>query len=136
MRSLDEELVGKAIRERMQQEDLGRLAIASSATCLLVVGLERSRHGVVHDDPHVRLVDAHAEGVRRDDGADVAVHEGRLHVVAVCVVEPRVIRECRDASLLERDGDLLDIAAGGGVHDGDALVFAQHADERLILVRV
>ena len=44
------------------------------------------------------LVDAHAERVGRDDRAHALVHERVLHLVAVRVVEPRVVRDDGHAS--------------------------------------
>ena len=79
----------------VQQEHFGRLAVATGAARLLVVRLERARHRVMHDEAHVRLVDAHAERVGRDDRAHALVHERVLHLVAVRVVEPGVIRRGR-----------------------------------------
>ena len=136
MRTLDEEFVGEPVGECVQEEYFGRLPVAAGATGLLIVCLERARHGMVHDHAHVRLVDAHAERVRGDDGADVAIHERRLHVVPVRIVQAGVVRERRYASALERLRHLLDIAARCGIDDGHARVLAQHADERGILVRV
>ena len=69
IRALDEKLVGEAIGKRVQQIAAGRLAVAAGAAGFLVVRLERAGHGVVDDEAHVRLVDPHAEGVGRDDGA-------------------------------------------------------------------
>ena len=74
---------------------LGRLAVAAGAPRFLIVRLERARHGVMDDQPHVRLVDPHAERVRRDDRAHAAPHERVLHVAAMRVVEPGVIRRRR-----------------------------------------
>ena len=136
MGTLDEELVGESVGKGMEQEDLGRLAVAPRATGFLIVGLERSRHGVVHDDAHVRLVDAHPERVRGNDGANVAIHEGGLDVVAMRIVEPGVIGERRDARPLQGERHLLHVATSRRIDDRHALMVAEHADQRLILLRV
>ena len=78
-----------------------RLAVAPGASGFLVVRLERSRHRVVHDQAHVRLVDAHAERVRRDDRAHLLRHERVLHVVTLLVVEAGVVRGGRNPRALE-----------------------------------
>ena len=66
-------------------------AVAARAAGLLVPGLERRRDADVGDGPHVRLVDAHAERVRRDDDVEVAVHEPPLHRRAALAGEARVV---------------------------------------------
>ena len=132
----DEELVREAVRKGMQQEHLRRLAVAARSPRLLVVRLQCAGHGVVNDDAHVRLVDSHSEGIGGDNRADVAIHEGVLHIVPVRVVETGVVGQSRDAGLLERPRHLLDVLAGGRVHDGDALVLPENVDERRVLVRI
>ena len=57
----------------------GVLAVAAGAADLLVVGLDRARRGQVDDRAHVGPVDAHAEGVGRDDDLELAGGEGALH---------------------------------------------------------
>ena len=67
--ALDEEHVQALVARLGEQQRSGRRAVAAGAAGLLVVGLDRPRHGRVADGPHVGLVDAHPERVRRDDDA-------------------------------------------------------------------
>ena len=53
-------------------------AVATRAAGLLVVALDRLRQVEVGDEPHVGLVDAHAEGDRRDHDDAVLAQEARL----------------------------------------------------------
>jgi hypothetical protein len=80
--------VREAVGEGVEQVHLAVQPVAAGAAGLLVVRLERARHRVVHDEPDVRLVDAHAERVGRYDGPHLLVHERVLHLVPVRVVEP------------------------------------------------
>ena len=55
---------------RVEQHAARRLAVASGAARLLEIVFQRSGDVGMDDQPHVRLVDPHAEGVgRRDDPA-------------------------------------------------------------------
>ena len=66
-------------------------AVATAAPGLLVVGLERRRDAGVDDRPHVRLVHAHAERVRRDDHLDLVREEAPLHLRPLLARQPRVV---------------------------------------------
>ena len=55
------------------------------------------------DEPHVALVDAHAEGVGGDDDAHFVAHPGVLHLGALFVTEAGVIRARGDASSRSED---------------------------------
>ncbi len=56
----------------------GRESVATGTTGLLEIAFDALRHVQVSDEPHVGLVDAHAEGDRRDDHATVVALEARL----------------------------------------------------------
>jgi hypothetical protein len=88
------------------------------------------------DEPHVRLVDPHAEGVRRHNGTDVLVHEAVLHLVPMRIVEARMVGGGRDPRPFEDAGDAFDVAARGGVHHREALVLSQGLHERVVLLGV
>ena len=53
---------------------------ASSANFLRVI-LQTFRQSSMHDKPDVTLVDAHAEGNRRDNYMDIVSHPTKLHVL-------------------------------------------------------
>ncbi len=71
----------------------------------------------MRDEAHVRLVDAHAEGDRRDDDDAVLALEPRLVGGPVGVVHPRVIRDRRDALAGQPRGRLVDPAARQAIDD-------------------
>jgi hypothetical protein len=74
-----------------QQQRPGRLAVAPAAPALLQVAVDGVRDVEVDDEPHVGLVDAHAEGDRRHDDPQLAVHERLLHAVALALGQPGVV---------------------------------------------
>ena len=121
---LYEILMGEAVAERVQQHALGGLAVAARAARLLVVRLQRARHGVVHHQPHVRLVDAHAERVGGHDHPGLLLHEGLLHLAPVVVVQAGVVRQRPDALASQHAGDALHRLARGRVDDGQAVARA------------
>lgn len=72
---------------------------------LLVVGLHGLGHVKVTDEPHVRLVDAHAEGIGGGDHAQFSPLPPLLHGIPFLLAQPRVVeprihplrlQECRD----------------------------------------
>ncbi len=65
----------------VDQQAFGLEAVAAGSSRLLLVVLERSRRARVHDEAHVRSVDAHAECHRRHDDVD-ALAEERILVAA------------------------------------------------------
>ena len=134
MRAIDEELVRKAIGIRVEENARTRLAVASRAARLLVVGLQRAGHGVVNHEAYIRLVDAHAEGTGRDDHPRTLRHKGVLGTLTPCVVETRVIRSGVDAGVDEDGGDAFDRVACGSVYDRRSLGGAKQGDCRRILV--
>ena len=87
-------------------------AIAAGAARLLVVRLQRVRHVVVEHHAHIRLIDAHAEGVRRHDDSQAVARERILDSLAVGIFHARVIARALDALLLQVVGELLDAACG------------------------
>ena len=66
---------------RVEQHAARRLAVASGAARLLEVVLQRAGNVGVDHEAHVRLVDAHAEGVGRGDRAQLSVDKSVLHVL-------------------------------------------------------
>ncbi len=116
--ALDEEHVQALVLGLREQQRPRRKAVAARAARLLVPGLERRRDADVGDRPHVRLVDAHAERVRRDDHVEVAVHEPPLDRRAPLAGEARVVGGDLDAERgAEVRRDVLALRAGAGVDD-------------------
>ena len=135
-RGLDEELVREAVLEGVEQVAVRGLAVASGAAGLLVVRLERTRHRMMHDEPHVALVDPHAERVRRDDRAHLLRHERVLHLAPARVVEAGVVGLGADAGAREHVGHAIHGLARGGVDDRDAVVAGEQLDEGAVLLGV
>ena len=85
------------VRRRRDEQALGLEAVAAGAPGFLLIVLERSRRAGMHDEPHVRAVDAHAEGDRRDDHVDALAQERVLVRAALRVGQAGVIRKRRNA---------------------------------------
>ena len=100
-----------------QQQGLGQQTVPPGAARLLVVALDVLRHVVVHDEPHIGLVDPHAERHRRHDHMDVVPGEGVLHSRALGRGHAGVIRGSPDARLPQALGHLLDPLAAQAVDD-------------------
>ena len=108
------------------------------AAGLLVVGLERRRHGGVDHGAHVRLVHAHAERVGGADDAHVVGEEAALDVGAALALEPGVVGHRLLAQRLgELRRGLLGSRPRARVDDGRQRVLAAQAlgDQRALLVR-
>ena len=71
----------------------------------------------MHDEPHVRSIDAHAERHRRDDDVDALVEELLLVAAANLVGKPRVIRHRAVPLAGEPLGERLDLLARRAIDD-------------------
>ena len=96
---VDEEDVEALVLPVREQDAPRRQPVAPRAAGLLVVGLERRGHRLVDDGAHVRLVDAHAERVRRHDHGRLTGHERALRLGAGPAVHPGVVGGDRLAEL-------------------------------------
>ena len=121
----NKELVRKAIGKAVQQHAAAWQPVPSGASGFLIVRLERSGHGVVHHQPHVGLVNAHAEGARGHDHARAFVHERILRLLPHRIIETRVVRNGLDARAHEHGRHTLDGLARWRVHDGGTSGVAQ-----------
>ena len=111
-------------------------AVAARAPGLLVVPLHRLRHVDVRDEPHVRLVDAHAERDRRDHHDAVVAEEPRLVRRADPGVEARVVRHGVDPVLGEPGRGLLDAVPRQRVDDARVAAVLVADQLQQLLLRV
>ena len=100
-----------------QQQRVRRAAVAARAADHLDVALERLGVVVEGDEPDVRLVDAHPERGRRDDGLDPPLDEGLLRRRALWRLEPGVVVDGGEIVDAERARQALAAAARAGVDD-------------------
>ena len=114
---LDQETLGLHVRGGIEQDAPSRLAVAPRAARLLIVGLDILRHIVMDDIAHVGFVDAHAEGVRRDDDRQPVVEEVLLRRAPFLVRKSRVVTPDGDAALFQQLVDGVGLLARGGVND-------------------
>ena len=118
----------------VEQKALGRRSVASGAPGLLVVVLQAARDVVVDDVVDVRLVDAHAEGVRGDHHAGAVVEEVILVAVALCCREACVVARRSDAARAQKLAELLDGLAARAVDDTRlVLALARERDHTAVL---
>lgn len=62
-------------------DTVGELSVPAGSACLLIIVLEGTRKLIMHDQPDIGSVDAHAESVRRDHQRTVILHEILLYPV-------------------------------------------------------
>ena len=129
-----EELLHLLVLAPEQQHAVGHLAVAARAAGFLVVGLEVARHLVVHDEAHVGLVDAHAEGVGGDHHAAVAAHERVLAGVALQRRHAAVIARDRFAGGAQPVVHLLAALHRRGVDDAAAVRVRQRLAQPIELL--
>ncbi len=120
---------GRVARAR-EQERLARFAVPPCTTHHLHEALDRVRVVDEADEPHVGLVDAHAERGRRDDRLRSSGHEVVLDARSLLGFEPRVVVLGPEAVAAEDASELLGRAARACVHDrGAAAQRAEPLDE-------
>ncbi len=91
--AVDQEVLEVDVGARMEEDALGRQSVAPGTARLLVIGLEAPREVVVNDEPHVFLVDAEPEGVRRDDDPRLAAEPPILGPPPLLGREARVVED-------------------------------------------
>ena len=137
-----EALQGAVAGVVVQLDDRG-LAVPPRPSDLLVVVVERARRGGVEHEPHVGLVDAHAEGRGGDDDGGRARAEPVVHRLAPGPTEARVVGLRRDPAAAQRLGEAAGLGARGAVDQAPAPVLlgegggaVDHRAAPLVLVDV
>ena len=111
------------------------LTVTTGAAGLLMVTFERIAHGVVDDEAHVRLVNAHTEGNGRHN------HINFLHQEFVLILRPGlgvqtcVVRKGLDAVDIEFLGEFLNLLAAKAVdYAGFSRILADIFDDVLLRI--
>ncbi|CCY15789.1 putative uncharacterized protein [Prevotella sp. CAG:755] len=91
----------------VEQESVGRQAVAPRTAYLLIEALDALRQVVVDDPPDVALVDTHAEGDGRHDDLDTVADEVGLRGVAFVGTEACVVGRCHDAMGAQVGGEFV-----------------------------
>src|SRR5262249_57464423 len=99
-----------------EQPERGR-SVSPRPADFLVIGFDRSRRAEMDRRADVRTVDAHAEGVGRNDDVEPALGELPLNHVARLSVEPGVVGPRAPAARSEAAALLVGLLARGRVHD-------------------
>ena len=116
-RLLDEEVLDPAVLAASEQDDVGVLDAAAGAPDLLVVGDDRTRRLVVHDEAQVGLVVSHPERAGGDDRLDLVAEQPVLGGDAVLGLVLAAVRHRGDPPGAQERGDLLGVALGERVDD-------------------
>ncbi len=126
----------REVGARGEQQRAGWCAVPAAAAGLLVVRLNGGWERPVADQPHVGLVDAHAERVRRNDHVDLAAHEGVLHSGTFVARQTGVVVRRLQPVAAEQLGDLLAVAPRAAVDDrGPELWVGQRPEQQRALCR-
>ena len=104
----------------VEQNAARLLLVPTRAAGLLKVVLKRAWDIRVNDQANVGLVDAHAEGIRGDDGPQIAADEARLDVFLGLRGQAGVEVVGRYALGLEEGGQLFGVASRRRIDDGPA----------------
>ena len=115
-----------------QQQRFGRQAVAPGAAGLLVVALDVLGQVVVHDEAHVRLVDAHAEGDGRHDDLQIVAQEHLLHLPALLIAQAGMVGPGLEAGGRQAVGHFFDPLAREGVDDPGFLSAPAEKRQQLI----
>ena len=83
---------------RVDQHAFGFEPVAAGAAGFLLIVLERLRRAGMHDEPHVRAIDAHAERDRRDDDVGVFLRNASWLRLRSSSAEPGVVGQRADAA--------------------------------------
>ena len=112
-----------------------QLAVAPGPAGLLIVGFQAAGHVVVHDEPHVGLVDAHAEGQRRHDNLGLAGHERVLRRGAILRRQAGVV-DARPPprAPVHQIGDFLAPLTGRGIDDSRTRLPGQQLHQLLVFL--
>ena len=105
---VQEPLAHLHVGPRIEEDAVARQPVPPRASDLLIPRLDVRRHVAVDDEAHVRLVDPHPEGDRRDHDVDLVPGERLLVVGARLVVESRVVGHRVHALAAQELGHLLD----------------------------
>ena len=118
---------------RVDEDALGFESIAAGTARFLLIVLERLRRAGMHDEAHIRTIDAHAESDRGHDDVGVLVEEGILVAAALAVGEAGVIGLGANAGLDQPRCQRIDFAPRGAVDDARLAAAAGHHIENLPL---
>ncbi|MNK83643.1 hypothetical protein D3C87_1034630 [compost metagenome] len=119
--SLDEELLKIAVGGTEHEDAVRRFAVSPSTARFLVIGLDGAGQVVMQHQAHVRLVDAHAEGVGGHHDPGPARHERVLRPVSRGVIHAGVVGSGGNPLGGQVFGDGFDGFSGGRVDDAGPL---------------
>ena len=119
------------------QDALCGIAVPAGPTGLLQIILQRGWNIGVDDEPHILLVDPHAEGVGRADDRGGAGDETVLDTFLQRRLQTGVEGFCRVAMCLEQFGQPFGVLSPGTIDDYAALAIvaaAKQVENRLVLL--
>ena len=104
----------------IKQQCVSRIAIPPGATDLLVIGFRAVRHIQMHDEPHIRPVDAHAERDGRHHHQRLSGTEPHQRLALVRRIETGVKRQRRKSLFIQFRRDAFGFCSAAAI-DNPAL---------------
>ena len=136
--AFDKETAGGHVAIAPQKKALARLAIASRAPRLLIIRFKAFRHVVMHDPAHVRLVDSHAKGIRRNHNGGIVIDEPLLGVVALGLIHAGMVASHRQPFGGKPARKAVNIFARRAIHDARIARMRRNelGNSRALLLRI
>ena len=122
VRILHQEFEFRHILKAVGKPGIGGQAIAPGAARLLIIALHIFRQVQMGDEPHIRLVDAHAEGDSRDNDHRIVFKESCLRRLSRRRLQSGVIGERNAPGRGNLGGNLLYLFPGHAIDDARILV--------------
>ena len=122
----DAPIEGSDVLVVVEQHGVGCPSVTPRTSGLLEVCLERVGHVVMDDQPHVGLVDSHAEGVRRHHHAHSSLRPVNLAKVLLGIRQTCMVVAGRDTVVDEESCELDRLLTCTGIDDGTARHSLQH----------
>src|SRR5580765_3109658 len=116
----------------MKQQHAGcGSSVATGPPDLLIVGLQTSRNIEMDDQPDIRLIDTHAEGIRRSQNSHSSPPKLIMHKLPLLIRETGMVVADRLVRLSQTCRDLLHRPARGAIDQDCAFVrFANQTLQR------
>src|SRR5262245_27977396 len=109
--------------------------VASRPSSLLIIAFNVFRQIVMHDEAHIRLIDAHSE---RDSGSDDAYVLAQKCILMLCslrIREPPVVRLCGNAVIAQVSRERFGALAAGTINYPAVVRPAPNELEQLVVGR-
>ena len=128
----NKEADGAHIGAGIEQRAPGGLSIAACTACFLIITFQILGHVIVDHEPHVGLVDAHAEGIGRHHDLHPVIEEIVLILPPGIRVQLGMVGRSPDTAALQQAGSLIHLLCGAAVDDARVVTLFQHKIQQLL----